>query len=65
MGTLFPAEASWLEIEADALAHNASVFREVLGAVRLGGVLKGNAYGHGFPEVLPLAHAACDVLYVI
>ena len=66
MGTLFPAEASWLEIDAAALAHNASVFREVLGAgVRLGGVLKGNAYGHGFPEVLPSAHAACDALYVI
>src|SRR5437588_549853 len=66
MGTLFPAEASWLEIDAAALAHNASVFREVLGAGgRLGGVLKGNAYGHGFAEVLPLAHAACDALYVI
>ena len=37
-----------------ALAHNAAIFREVLGAgVRLGGVLKGNAYGHGFAEVLP------------
>src|SRR5437870_4750011 len=66
MGSLFPAEASWLEIDATALAHNAGVFREVLGAgVRLGGVLKGNAYGHGFAEVLPLAHAACDALYVI
>src|SRR6266436_207353 len=66
MGRLFPAEASWLEIDAGALAHNASVFREVLGAgVRLGGVLKGNAYGHGFADVLPLAHAACDALYVI
>jgi len=38
----------------------------VLGAgVRLGGVLKGNAYGHGFADVLPLAHVACDALYVI
>jgi alanine racemase len=62
----FPAEASWLEIDAKSLAHNAAVFREVLGSgVRLGGVLKGNAYGHGFSEVLPLAHAACDALYVI
>ena len=66
MAMRFPAEASWLEIDAKALAHNASVFREVLGsAVRLGGVLKGNAYGHGFAEVLPAAHAACDALYVI
>jgi len=66
MGIRYPAEASWLEVDAKALAHNAAVFREVLGpAERLGGVLKGNAYGHGFAEVLPLAHAACDALYVI
>ena len=66
MGTRFPAEASWLEIDGSALAHNAAIFREVLGAgVRLGGVLKGNAYGHGFAEVLPLARKACDALYVI
>ena len=66
MGTRFPAEASWLEVDAKAVAHNAAVFRDVLGAgVRLGGVLKGNAYGHGFAEMLPLAHAACDALYVI
>jgi alanine racemase len=66
MGTRFPAEASWLEIDARSLAHNAAVFRDVLGpGVRLGGVLKGNAYGHGFAETLPLAHAVCDALYVI
>jgi alanine racemase len=28
-------------------------------------VLKGNAYGHGFSEVLPLAHEVADVLYVV
>jgi len=66
MGTRFPAEASWLEIDGGALAHNAAIFREVLGAgVRLGGVLKGNAYGHGFAEVLPAARTTCDALYVI
>src|SRR5438093_11085463 len=66
MGRLFSAEASWLEIDASALAHNAGVFRGVLGhGVRLGGVLKGNAYGHGFAQVLPTAHSWCDALYVI
>src|SRR5947208_6676201 len=60
------AEAAWLEIDAGALRHNIGVFRGVLGqGVRLGGVLKGNAYGHGFAQVLPAAHAACDALYVI
>jgi alanine racemase len=62
----FPHVASFLEIDAKALEWNARVFREALGAsVAMGGVLKGNAYGHGLAEVLPLAHAACDVLYVI
>ena len=66
MGTRFPAEASWLEIDAGSFARNGAVFREALGpAVKLGGVLKGNAYGHGLSEVLPLAHAVCDALYVI
>src|SRR5438105_13920552 len=62
----FPAQASWLEIDAKALAWNASVFRQVLGGgVRLGGGLKGNAYGHGFEQVRPVAHLECDALYVI
>ena len=66
MESRFPTESSWLEIDAAALKHNAATFREVLGSgVRLGGVLKGNAYGHGFAEVLPLAHAACDALFAI
>jgi hypothetical protein len=39
MGSGFPEESSWLEIDAGALAHNAETFRHVLGAgVRLGGV---------------------------
>src|SRR5262249_45633265 len=62
----FAAQASLLEIDAGALRHNVATFREVLGpGVRVGGVLKGNAYGHGFEQVLPIAHAACDALYVI
>ena len=64
--TRFAAQASWLEIDGAALRHNVATFREALGAgVRIGGVLKGNAYGHGFEQVLPIAHAACDTLYVI
>ena len=62
----FAAQASWLEIDGAALRHNVATFREALGGgVRIGGVLKGNAYGHGFEQVLPIAHAACDTLYVI
>src|SRR5437868_3532136 len=62
----FSSLASYLEVEGQALRWNASVFRELLGpSVRVGGVIKGNAYGHGLAEVLPHAHATCDVLYVI
>src|ERR1043166_5155142 len=65
-GVEFPRLASWLEIDARALVWNAGVFRQVLGGdVRLGGVRKGNAYGHGFAQALPAAHASCDVVYVI
>lgn len=61
-----PARASWLEIDAAALAHNLALFRTLLGdGIRLGAVLKGNAYGHGFPQVLPVVHPLADLLYVI
>jgi alanine racemase len=62
----FAAQASWISLDKAAYAHNAQVFRELLGPkVRLGAVLKGNAYGHGFSQMLPLAHAECDAIYVI
>ena len=62
----FAAEASWLEIDARALRHNIGVFREVLGkGARLGAVLKGNAYGHGFAQVLPTMHEWCNSIYLI
>jgi alanine racemase len=62
----FAAQASWISLDPAAYAHNAQVFRELLGPrVRLGAVLKGNAYGHGFAQMLPLAHAECDSIYLI
>jgi alanine racemase len=58
--------ASHLEISAAALRSNVAVFRSIVGAGRrVGVVLKGNAYGHGFSEVLPIAHQVADVLYVV
>lgn len=62
----FAAQASWLEIDAQAMRQNIGVFREVLGqGVRLGAVLKGNGYGHGFAQVLPTAHEWCNAIYLI
>jgi alanine racemase len=61
-----PDVASWLELETGAFAHNLGVFRAVLGpGVRVGAVVKGNAYGHGLAEVLPAVHGAADALYTI
>ncbi|MCB9665257.1 MAG: alanine racemase [Alphaproteobacteria bacterium] len=61
-----PAVASRLSLDAGALAHNLGVFREIVGpGVRVGCVVKGNAYGHGLLEVLPAVHPACDVLDVV
>jgi alanine racemase len=62
----FAAQASYITLDAAAYAHDAQVFRELVGPkVKLGAVLKGNAYGHGFAQMLPLAHRAYDVLYLI
>ena len=64
--TNFAAQASWISLDAAAYRHNARIFRELLGLkVRLGAVLKGNAYGHGFAQILPLAHTEFDAIYVI
>ncbi len=58
--------ASWLELSAAAYKTNVGAFRALAGpGVRVGAVLKGNAYGHGLLETLELTHALVDVLYVI
>ncbi len=65
--------ASFLELSRSALAQNVATYRalEAQGGSgsgpsrRLGAVLKGNAYGHGFAQMLPLVHPQVDVLYVI
>ncbi len=61
--------ASWLELSAGALATNVATLRalstETGGPRALGAVLKGNAYGHGLAQALPLVHPLVDVLYFI
>ncbi|MDY7230190.1 alanine racemase [Hyalangium rubrum] len=69
-GAGFAAHASWLELSASSLRHNVEVFRALEAVAagprrRLGAVLKGNAYGHGFRQTLPLVHAGVDLLYLI
>ncbi len=58
--------ASWVELDLAALAENLGQLRGVVGAsVRVGAVIKGNAYGHGLQACLPALHAHADVLYAI
>lgn len=48
---------SWVEIDADALAHNIGVLKRQLGqtsGTRLLGVVKADAYGHGVDIIAPL-----------
>lgn len=57
---------SRIEIDAAAVAHNAAVFRGVLGGqTGLGAVVKADAYGHGLLTLLPALHPLVDALYVI
>lgn len=58
--------ASHLTLDRDALRHNVAVFRDLVGpSCRVGTVVKGDAYGHGFVHVLPTLHDVSDVLYVV
>jgi alanine racemase len=58
--------ASWLELDASALRHNAALLSRLIGpSSRLGCVLKANAYGHGLSELLPVVHPLCEAIYVI
>jgi alanine racemase len=50
---------NWVEVSAPALRNNVAEFRRRLGEkVKLGAVVKSNAYGHGMLEVAAMATAA-------
>ena len=61
--------SSWIEISKLNVEKNLRAFRDLSKSAgcefRLGTVLKGNAYGHGFVQMLPVVHSLVDVLYVI
>lgn len=60
------SSASWIELDAASLRANVELFRSFArGSPQLGAVLKGNAYGHGLDELLPVTHPLVDVIYVI
>lgn len=55
----------WVEIKSTALVHNLSLFRRLIGKIKMLAVVKANAYGHGILEVSRTAlHAGVDWLGV-
>ena len=58
--------AGFVELDLGAFAHNAAVLRAPLAAgTAFGGVVKGDAYGHGLAACLPAIHGAVDWLFVV
>ncbi len=53
-----PNSGAWLEIDAGAIAHNIHALRAAFEPAKLCMVIKGNAYGHGYGSVIPVAEAA-------
>lgn len=57
---------SWIELSRSALIKNINTYRSLMEShILLGAVVKGNAYGHGFCEVLDCIHGYVDILFVI
>src|SRR5215475_7452548 len=56
---------SWIELDGSAFLKNVESFRTILPTdTRVMVVVKANAYGHGLPEIAPLAAKAADWLGV-
>lgn len=58
---------SWIELNSKSLINNISELRNYAcnEDTVFGGVLKGNAYGHGLVEVLKVVHDELDTIHVI
>src|SRR5689334_8459942 len=56
---------SWIEVDQSRFRTNVEAFRKMIGPrTSIMFVVKANAYGHGLPEVAPLAAEAGDWLGV-
>lgn len=53
-----PASGSWVEIDAASLEANIQTLRDYVAPSELCMVVKGNAYGHGYDPIVPIAEAA-------
>lgn len=64
---LQPQNSSWIELDRKSYQNNIAIYKNLIGEnVQLGCVLKGNAYGHGFFEMLQLVYETpIDIIFVI
>lgn len=58
LATATAARNAWIEVDLDALDHNARALRAAIGDTQIIGVVKANAYGHGAALVAPALEAA-------
>jgi len=52
-----PMHGSYIEISQSAYRDNLTYLRSRFGDVRISSVIKGNAYGHGISEIIPIAES--------
>ncbi len=63
--TSISTSLSWLEISKDNILHNLNIIRHKIGdKVMLAGVVKANAYGHGYGQVASILNDHVDFLAV-
>lgn len=55
---------TWIEISREAFYHNIDQIKQLIGATRLGVVLKADAYGHGLRQMAMLAQEHPSVEYI-
>ncbi len=62
-----PQNGSWIELDKSALSNNIRTYKSLLNANSLlGCVFKGNAYGHGFAQLVPLFYKnPIDVIFLV
>lgn len=53
-----PVPGTWIEINQTALRHNLTALQERFAPAEMCMVVKGNAYGHGYEAIVPLAEEA-------
>jgi alanine racemase len=56
-----PAHLSWIELDKQALWHNAHMYKKTVDNKTIAFVIKANAYGHGMQEIALLCQNIADI----